>query len=100
MLRKKMQLQPHVVVLCSGKPTVDAHYIYYAAVHSTVYYETTSLLEAVDICLKAAFVFGLQFPPAARSTWTYVQRAVYGIKSSYDQISSRVLELITDTKID
>jgi len=85
MLKKKMKMQPHVVVLTpDGSPFSD-NCTYYAAIHSGVYFETTTLLEAVDICLKSTFVFALAYPPSSRSSWTYLQHAVYGISSTYDR---------------
>jgi len=44
----------------------------YAVLQSTVYYKAASVTDAVDICMKATFVFGLDFPTAAQSTWSCV----------------------------
>jgi len=100
MVSKHLKLQPHVVVVLNGKSDTDlfkASCAYYACINSSTYYETASLLEAVDVCFKSTFVFSLEFSPASKSSWTYLQRAVYEITTDYDQMGSKVLELITDT---
>jgi len=94
--KKGLRLQPHVVALANNAQ-LGAQSAYYACLHSDVFYSTTSLMEAVDICVKSAFVFGVDYPAAAQSSWLFLQRAVYGITSKYDRMSSRVLELVTDT---
>lgn len=100
MVSKHLKFQPHVVMLLNGN--AESHLFkstcaYYACINSSTYYETTSLLEAVDVCFKSTFVFSLEFSPASKSSWTYLQRAVYDITTDYDQIGSKVHELITDT---
>jgi len=91
------QLQAHVVVLAENG-NFDGRYVSYACIHSTVFFETTSLVEAVDISLKSSFVLGLQFPAAAYSSWSFVQNAVYELSSCFDRIPFKVYELITDFK--
>ena len=95
--RKGYQFQPHVVVLTS-EDDFDGAYTAYACLHSSVFYETTTLLEAVDIALKSAFVLGVQYPAPAHATWTFLQKAVYEVSSTFDRIPSKVLELVTDLK--
>ena len=72
--------------------------VYYAVVEGQAFYKTLSMLEAVDIFLRAAFVFALQFLNAAHSSWSFLQKAVYNIAIKYDSTSSKVLKLITDTQ--
>jgi hypothetical protein len=47
-------------------------------------------LEAVD-----AFLFGIQFPEAARSSRLFLQKAVYGIFTKFDSAPTKVLELMS-----
>jgi len=54
-------------------------------------------MEAVDICMKSAFVFGVDYPCTSNSSWSFLQKAVYGLTSQFDRISSKVQELLTDT---
>ena len=91
--KKGLQLQPHVVVLSDGFD-FGVNAAYYACVHSSMFYATATLMEAV--CLKSAFVFGLAFPAPSHASWTYLQRAVYGVTTHFDRVSSKVLELVTD----
>jgi len=67
-------------------------------VQGGLFYEVSTVVEAVDICLKASFVFGLKFPEPAKSSWTFVQKAVYGITSSSDFSSNKLLELLSSLK--
>jgi len=96
MSKKGLQLQPHVIVLSDGLSYFGVNAAYYACVHSSMFYATATLMEAVDICLKSTFVFGLAFPAPSHASWTYLQRAVYGVTTHFDRVSSKVLELVTD----
>jgi hypothetical protein len=99
-LRKHgFQLQPHVVILAEKVDEWESRYIAYACLHSSVFYEAATMMEAVDIALKSTFVFGLQFPAAAHTSWSFIQRAVYGISTKFDRIPSKALELMTDTAV-
>jgi len=51
------QLQPHVVILADDEQLNGS--VSYACVHSSIFYETSSALEAVDIAFKTTFVMGL-----------------------------------------
>lgn len=88
-------LGPHVMVL-SDSETSDIKV--YAVVQGNMYYEAGSVFDAADICLKAAFVFGLSYPMPARSSWTFVQKAVFGISCGSDHSSTRLSEVITAVK--
>jgi len=94
--KKGLKLQPHVIVLADSVADVGTNSACYACLHSSVYFCTSSLMEAVDICVKASFVFGLDYPHAAQSCWAFIQRAVYAISHRYDRLSSKVQELLTD----
>jgi hypothetical protein len=86
------------VVVLANADNFEEFYTCYACIHSLVFYETATLVEAADIAFKAAFVLGLQYPPPAHSSWAFLQKAAYNISSRFDRIPSRVLELITDLK--
>lgn len=88
-------MQPHVVIL-SDELTVLSRSKAYACIHSSMYFQAASVMEAVDICMKSTFVFGVQYPVAANSCWLFLQKAVYGISSRFDRLSSKVLELLSD----
>ena len=77
--RRCHQLQPHVVVLAEDGD-LTSRCVAYACVHSPVFYEAASVLEAVDAAFKSMFVLGLKYPaPPAHSSWVFVQKAVYGL---------------------
>jgi hypothetical protein len=58
---------------------------------SHVNYEASALLKAAYVCINATFVFGIEFLPAARSSWLYLQRAVFNIITDVNSVASRVL---------
>ena len=78
---------------------VEGALISYACLHSSVFYETTTVLEAVDVCVKACFVLGVSFPEPAHSSWLFLQKAIYGLSSKYDKIPSRVHELMSEIEL-
>jgi len=87
------------VVLASGAEGLVTQQVggCYVCLHSDIFYRCASLVEEVDVCEKSNFIFGLMYPPAAHLSWSYLQRAIYGLSSNYDRISSKVMKLITDT---
>jgi hypothetical protein len=92
------QLQPHVVVL-SADGTVDNATTFYAIVQGNVFYQVDSVLEAVDTCLKACFVFGLRYPDPSKSSWNFMQKAVFGISTLFDYTNTKLLELLTSVQL-
>ena len=96
-MKSKIQLQPHVVVLTNDITEIDSCAAY-AVVSSKVFYAASLLLEAVDVCMKATFVFGLQFPITSNSSWVFLQRGIYNLNSRFDFVPSKVNELISDVK--
>lgn len=82
---------PHVLVL-SDDDLIDNKV--YTVVQGNLLYEARSVVDAVDMCIKAAFVFGLSYPSPARSSWTFIQKVAYGLESSADFTSTRLSEII------
>jgi hypothetical protein len=82
---------PHVVVL-SDTDTTDI--TVYAVIQGNLMYELASIPEAIDVCLKAAFVFGVSYPPPARSSWTFIQRVIFDMTTDLDFQSSKLLERV------
>jgi hypothetical protein len=97
--KKRMKFQPHVICVCDDlyRLTQRDAAIFYVVLDSQVYFEVSSLFEAVEICVKACFVFNICFLQAARSSWLFMQQAVYGIHMAFDGKCTRVSELMTDT---
>jgi hypothetical protein len=94
--RYDLNMQPHVVVISSESLPVRGGSVSYAVVYGKLWYRTTSTLEAVDICMKAAFVFGIKFPEAAHSSWLFLQKGIYGIATKFDSAPTKVLELMSE----
>ena len=93
LMRFGYQLQPHVVVLAEEDMN---HLMAYACIHSGCFYEAATLMEAVDVAFKSAFVLGLKYPAPAHSAWTFLQKAVYVLSHRYDRVPSKVFELMSD----
>jgi len=79
MRRNCGQMQPHVIVLHTDH--VDT---VFAVVQSGLFYEVGSVIEAVDSCIKSCFVFGLKYPQPSRSSWTFIQKAGFGLSTQSD----------------
>ena len=97
MLKSKvgaLTLEPHVVVIAS-----DAEELWlqptYAVIGPQLYYRVDSIPQAVDLIIKACFLFDVNFPAAARSSWIFIQRAIFGIVATDDIVSSRTQELLS-----
>ena len=64
-MRCGYNLQPHVVVLAQEE--LNDTYVDYACIHCSVFYETATLMEAVDVAFKSSLVLGLKYPAPAHS---------------------------------
>ena len=95
-----LNLQPHVVVICDDLEKLHRPNgcIAYAVIQTDVFFEFHSLLEAVETCLKAIFVFNLQFPTASHMSWFFLQKAIFQITSKFDRVCRKVTQLLQDTK--
>ena len=91
-------LQPHAVVISTtGTPFSESPA--YVVLGPSLYYRVGSVLQAVDAVLKAAFVLDVDYPAPSRSCWTFLQRAVFGINTAEDIISTRLQELLVDLEV-
>ena len=92
-----LALEPHVIVIGS-LATGDAinQLPVFAVLGPKVYFQVASIPQAVDVILKAAFVFDIKYPSAARSSWTFIQSAIYGISTDADVLSVKVNVLLSD----
>ena len=78
-----------------GSFAKDIHQLpVYAVLEPMIYYQVASIPQAVDVILKAGFVLDINYPVATRSTWTFVQRAIYGICTKDDVLSARTSVLL------
>jgi hypothetical protein len=95
-------LQPHVIVICDDVNQLDAvgGSVSFAVIQSNLYYELPSVVAAVDTCVKVCFVMNLRYPAAARSSWLFIQRAVFDIVTNADDAACKVLQLLADCNRD
>lgn len=93
-----LTLQPHVVVICEDIDKLDAvgGSVSSAVIQSNLFYELPTVLSALDTCIKACFVFNLGYAAGAKSSWLFLQRAVYDITTKYDDVTSKALQLLAD----
>ena len=59
----------------------------YVVVRGNLWFEAALVIDAVDVCLKTAYVFGLVYTMVSRSSWTFVQKWLH---SSKDFLSTRL----------
>lgn len=45
-------------------------------------YTVFTLEKAIDICFKAYYLFELEYPPACRHMWQFINKQFYGLKDS------------------
>ena len=93
-----LSLQPHVVVICDDTDKLDTvgGSVSYAIVQSNLYYEMPTLLAAVDTCIKVCFVMNPKYSAGAKSSWLFLQKALFDIHTDDDQCGSKVLQLVAD----
>lgn len=93
-----MSLQPHVVVICNDIDKLDTvgGSVSYAVIQSNLYYQMPTVMSAVDACLKVCFVMNLNYPAGAKSSWLFIQRAVFDITTNSDDAGSKLLQLLVD----
>lgn len=94
--QKGLRLQPHVVATIQDPNNLDGGCCFYAVLSRDIYFGVSTAMIAVDICLKSFFVFDVKFPDAAKSTWLFLQRAVYEIATHQDNSGTKVLQLLSD----
>ena len=82
--------QPQVLVL--GNSVLIPEQVF-VLVNDTVY-EVDSLIKAVDVCFKSFFVFNAHYPPHAQEPWLLLQKAVFGIDTTFDAQSARIQEVL------
>ena len=63
----RLNLKPHAVVICDDLAKLHRpnDCVAYAVIQTDVFFEVHLQLEAVEMCLRAIFVFNLQFSTAA-----------------------------------
>jgi hypothetical protein len=86
-------LQQHVVILSTIGDDLLCMPAY-VIIGPKLYYWLDSLPQAVDVVMKSAFVFDVEYPAAARSCWTCIQKAVYELASDSNIVSNRLQELL------
>jgi len=92
---KGLRLQPHVAI-CDDIADVGnpVRCVAYAVITPDLFYGVSSVMVAVDVCLKACFVFNVHYCIASQSTWVFLQRALYAIRTPQDCKNSKVLQLL------
>ena|SRR5664279_1159188 len=86
---------PHVLVLSDAD---DRDVAVYSVIQGNLFFEMNSIIEAIDACIKASFVFGLSYPLSARCSWTFVQQMVFGVNTDDDIQSTKLIERVAYVK--
>lgn len=94
--QKGLRLQPHVVALLQDPNNLESGSCFYAVISRDIFFGVATAMMAVDICMKSLFVFDVKYSDAAKSTWLFMQRAVYEIATPKDNSGAKVLQLLSD----
>lgn len=97
-LRKMgLHLQPHVVVVCENVTDIENNEgVVLAVIQSNLFFQVPSIVTGIDVCFKACFVFHVGFANASKSSWLFLQKAVYAIDTEHDGDNTKVLQLMAD----
>lgn len=75
-----MTVQPYIILVGSTLNNVSTSYV---VINENIY-KSSSVLEAVDFCLKAYHVLDAKFPFESHHIWYLIQWSVYKVKSETD----------------
>lgn len=78
----KLTIQPYVIVV---GPTLHEISTSYVCIDD-VLYNTSSTLEAIDVCFKTFHVLQLQYPTASEHLWFIIQKCLYNFVTKWDII--------------
>ena len=94
-----LNLQPHVVVIADDVADIgSSDALVLAVIQSNLYFEVHSVVAGVDICLKSTFVFHLGYGCAAKSSWLFIQKAVFAFETEHDGNNAKVFQLMADCR--
>ncbi|XP_047998149.1 uncharacterized protein LOC125235594 [Leguminivora glycinivorella] len=95
-LKYKLTLQPVIVIVGSSYMDIQKYYV----VVNDLFYETNSILKAVDTCFKIFHSLHCQYPTESVCVWNFLQLGLYQLKTKWDKTYSTVNAFITDLDID
>lgn len=80
-LQNNQTVQPYIILV--GK--LEKIQEIYFCLDSTLF-QLNTVLEAIDVCFKAFFVFQLHYPVDSQHIWFLIQRGIYEIVTKQDVI--------------
>lgn len=86
----KKRVQPFIAVV---GPSVEQFTNCYVVIDN-IKYKFNSIVKAFDVCFKAIHALHSEYSYEARGAWLFVQQALYGIYTSFDQKNSSVAALV------
>lgn len=92
LLSLKATLQPFPVVVGNSLEDFHSTYIYM----DSFYYKVQNPVVAVDLCFKAYHCLHASYPAQSVAPWLFLQRAIYGIETPWDQKNANVTMLTKD----
>nr|XP_049697279.1 uncharacterized protein LOC110383436 [Helicoverpa armigera] len=95
-LRYKLTLQPVIVIVGSSYTDIQKYFV----VVNDLFFETNSILKAVDTCFKIFHSLHCQYPTESVCVWNFIQLGLYQLKTKWDKTYSTVNAFITDLDID
>lgn len=85
-----LTLQPYIIIVGSSLAAIDTSYVCI----DDVLYDTTSTVEAIDVCFKAFHVLQLYYPAASEHLWFLLQKCVYKFATKWDKIIPSIEHII------
>ncbi|KAJ8684751.1 hypothetical protein QAD02_020544 [Eretmocerus hayati] len=79
--KRQESVQPYIIIVGKLKDITDI----FVNVDDTMY-QVDSVLDAIDICFQAFFVFQLKYPYDSQHLWLMIQRGLYRIQTDHDNI--------------
>lgn len=89
-LKLKKRVQPFIAIV---GPSVEKFTTCYVVIDN-IKYKFDNIVKAFDVCFKAIHALHTEYSYEARGPWLFVQQALYGIYTSYDQKISAVAALV------
>lgn len=61
-------------------------------------YKAPSVLKAIDICFTLTHVLNLKYPYESEHVWLFIQRAMYDMKTRYDNVPN-IIDIVNKVQL-
>lgn len=77
-----LTIQPYIIIVGSSLKEINKSYVCI----DDILYDTSSTVEAVDVCFKIFHVLQLYYPIASEHLWLLIQKCIYKFATKWDII--------------